>query len=181
MRYLPALLILFTCSMPVCGQQPPRLEFFAAYSYSNIAAQDRHGFNGAQGAFKFNLGPQLGIIADVGGQYRSDPNFTPPPHLSFFNFHDRYLHVYQAFAGPELTQRGHHFDAFEHALAGAVHGAARQQGENFLGFGLGGGISVHGKSGPSLRIQADYIPDRGGGQWFNDVRLGVGVVLKILR
>jgi hypothetical protein len=178
---LVAAVICVVCTAPAFGEGTPRLEFFAAYSYNNVAAQNRHGFNGAQGNFKFNLNPQVGILADFGGQYRSDPNFKPPPNLSFFNFHDRYLHVYQALVGPELTQRGRRFDFFEHTLVGLVHGAAREQGENFLGFGIGGGTSVHGQSGPSLRIQADYIPNRGGGQWFNDVRLGIGVVFKILK
>jgi hypothetical protein len=71
-------------------------------------------------------------------------------------------------------------DTFEHALEGIVHGAARPQAENFAGFALGGGIALHGSRGPSLRIQADYIPDHGGGQWFNDVRFGAGIFFKIL-
>jgi hypothetical protein len=122
MKRLAAFLVLMTWGAPIFAQQPPRVQFFAAYSYSNIAAQQRHSLNGAQGVFKFNFTPQFGILADVGGQYRSDPNFTPPPNLSFFNFHDRYLHVYQAFGGPEFTQRGSRLDTFEHTLAGIVHG-----------------------------------------------------------
>ena len=180
MKRLAAFLILMTCGVSILAQESPRVELFAAYSYSNIAAQQRHGFNGAQGALKFNFTPQLGILADGGGQYRSDPSFIPPPNLSFFNFHDRYLHVYEAFGGPEFTQRNSRLDTFEHALAGIVHGASRVHGENFPGFALGGGVALHGNRGPSLRIQADYIHDYGGGQWFNDIRLGAGILFKIV-
>lgn len=174
------LTLLFGCAR-LFAEEPARVEFFAGYSYSNIAGAERHSFNGAQGNLKLNVNPVLGFVLDAGGQYRSDPSFTPPPDLFFLNFHDRYLHVYQALTGPELTRRGGRADVFGHALVGMVHGANREQAQNFFATGFGGGLVVHGDSGPALRFQADYIPDKGGGKWFQDFRLGAGVVFRILK
>ena len=162
---------------PLFGQRPARVELYAGYSYVNVASAGRHSFNGAQGHVKLNLNPTLGLVFDAGGQYRSDPAYTPPPDLFFLNFHDRYLHTYQAFAGPELTRRGTRVDVFGHTLAGLSH----SQGKNSFALGLGGGVDIHKDKGPSLRVQADYIPVRGGGVWFHDFRLGIGVVFKIIK
>jgi len=177
---LVSLITLFG-SEPLFAQRPARVEFFAGYSYSNVASGVRHSFNGAQGHLKLNLNPLLGLVLDAGGQYRSDPGYTPPPDLFFLNFHDRYLHTYQALVGPEFTRRGPRVDFFGHTLAGVLHGANRAQAQNFFALGLGGGVDIHKDQGPSLRLQADYIPDHGGGVWFHDFRLGVGVVFKILK
>jgi hypothetical protein len=173
--------IILAGGAPLFGQRPARLELFAGYSYSSVGATERHSFNGAQGHIKLNFNPTIGLVLDAGGQYRSDPAFTPPPDLSFLNFHDRYLHVYQALVGPEFTRRGPRVDLFGHTLAGVFHGGVRNQAQNFFALGLGGGVDVHKDRGPSLRIQADYIPDHGGGVWFHDFRLGVGVVFKIIQ
>ena len=170
-------LIAFVGGEPLFGQRPARVEFFAGYSYSNVASAGRHSFNGAQGQVKLNLNPKLGLVFDAGGQYRSDPGFTPPPDLFFLNFHDRYLHTYQAFVGPELTRRGPRVDFFGHSLAGMSH----TQAQNFFALGLGGGVDIHKDRGPSLRLQADYIPAHRSGVWFHDFRLGVGVVFKIIQ
>lgn len=164
------------------AQNPPRVELFAGYSYSNVRSDERHSFNGAQGNLKFNLSPVLGMVVDAGGQYRSDPDFPPAPDLFFLNFHDRYLHAYQALVGPELTRRGLNVDVFGHTLVGLFHGANRVEAHNFLALGLGGGLTVHKEEGgPRLRVQADYIPDHGGGLWFHDFRLGIGLQFTLVK
>jgi hypothetical protein len=176
-----ALVLLLTVSEAALGQDVPRVEFFAGYSYINADAQTRHGAHGLQGNFKFNVSPRYAIVADGGGQYWSDADHPPVPDLFFLNLHERYLHIYQALGGVEFTRRAERWDIFGHTLSGLVHGGNRGETSNFAALAFGGGATVHGQSGPALRFQADYIPNRGGGVWHHDVRLGVGIVFTILR
>jgi len=173
------LILILLIALPASAQDvPPRFEVFGGYSMFNAAAQERHTFHGAQFNVKFNLRPTAAFMADVAGQYRSDPSYTPPEDLFFLNFHDRYLHAYQALIGPEFTRRGEKTDLFVHALGGLVHGVQRTTGENFGAIGLGGGFVFHRQKLFGLRAQVDYVPNRGGGTTYHDVRLGIGAVLR---
>jgi hypothetical protein len=171
-----ALLILFF-ALCAFAQDAPQFEVFAGYSLSNAGAAARHDFSGAQFNFKFNIRESVALMADVGGQYRSDPN-RPAPSVSFLNFHDRYLHAYQALVGPEFTRRRNDSDFFVHTLAGLVHGVARPRGNNFAALGLGGGIVSHRRKPVGFRAQVDYVPNRGAGRTYHDIRFGMGIVLR---
>ena len=122
--------------------------------------------------------PSAAITVDAGGQYRSDPNRPTPQGLFFLNFHDRYLHAYELLVGPEFTRRQAAHDIFAHALGGLVHGVNRETGNNFAGLGLGGGFVFHRQKLFGIRVQLDYLPNRGGDRTFHDLRLGTGVVLR---
>src|SRR5262249_23586731 len=117
------------------AQESPRVEIFAGYALYNGDADQRHNFSGGELNFKFNIRPTAAFVVDAGGQYRSDPNYNPPD-LSFFNFHDRYLHAYQLLIGPEFTRRRENNDLFFHATAGLVHSVARVDANNFVALGL---------------------------------------------
>src|SRR5215207_854220 len=52
--------IMLVGAAPLLGQRPARVEFFAGYSYSNMASTTRHSFNGAQGHIKLNLNSTVG-------------------------------------------------------------------------------------------------------------------------
>jgi hypothetical protein len=170
------LVVLFTrCAV---AQEAPRFELFAGYSLFDASAEQRNAFSGAQFNFKFNVRESTAFTVDIGGQYRSDPSRPTPPDLFFLNFHDRYLHAYQAFVGPEFTRRRSNSDLFVHTLAGMVHGVNRTRGENFAALGLGGGVVFHRQKRFGFRVQGDYVPNRGAGRTYHDVRLGAGVVFR---
>lgn len=160
------------------GQEASRVEFFAGYSLLNAAALQRHFFSGGQLNIKFNVRPAAAIVVDAGGQYRSDPNRPAPQGLFFLNLHDRYLHAYELAIGPEFTRRRSESDVFVHTLAGIVHGVARENAENFVAAGLGAGFVFHRQKLFGLRVQFDYLPNRGGGRTYHDLRLGTGIVLR---
>jgi hypothetical protein len=170
------ILVFAGCAM---AQETPRFEWFAGYSLFNAAAEGRHSFSGAQTNFKFSIHQSIALVVDAGGTFRSDPNLITNPDTSFLNFHDRYIHAYQAMAGPEFTRRRDTTDFFVHTLAGLVHSVGRKQGNNFVGLGLGGGVVFHQQRKVGLRVQLDYIPNRGAGRTYNDFRVGTGIVLRV--
>src|SRR5262245_3187887 len=113
--------IMFVFVFTVCAiaqENEPRFEAFAGFSVLNAKSQSRNTFLGGQFNLKFSFNPKVAFVFDAGGQYRSDPAYTPPEGLSFFNFHERYVHAYQALIGPEFTRRTETSDVFFHALAG---------------------------------------------------------------
>jgi len=177
-RLVQAGLLILLVTLCAVAQDAPQFEVFAGYSLSNAAAAARDNFSGAQFNFKYNLRNSIALMADVGGQYRSDPDRIAPSNVSFLNFHDRYLHAYQALAGPEFTRRRTDSDFFFHTLAGMVHGVAREQGNNFVALGLGGGIVSHRQKKFGFRAQLDYVPNRGAGRTYHDVRIGMGIVFR---
>jgi hypothetical protein len=156
------------------AQEAPRFEVFVGYSLLNAAEEARHNYSGGQFNIKFNVRPSAAFIVDAGGQYRSDPNRPAPEGLSFLNFHDRYLHVYELLVGPEFTRRNTKYDVFAHALAGIVHANEETSGA----LGLGTGLVIHHEKLFGFRAQLDYLPNRRVGRTFHDVRLGLGVVLR---
>lgn len=168
--------ILFVLLSGLCAdaQNTPRFELFAGYSLFSAATQQRNNLSGAQINIKFSLRPSAAIAIDAGGQFRSDPSLPPRPGLFILNFHDRYVHFYQLFAGPEFTRRGGASDLFVHTLAGDVH----TDGNNFAALSLGGGFVFHRQKKVGLRVQLDYVPNRGGGYVYHDLRIGTGVVFR---
>lgn len=175
----PILLVLLSALSALAAQEP-RLEIFTGYSYFNASALERHSYSGGQFNIKFNIHPMVAFVVDGGGQYRGDPSIKRGDFF-FLNFHDRYLHAYQLLVGPEFTRRGTGSDLFFHPLAGMVHGVTDRNGHNFAALGVGGGFVFHRQRRVGLRVQLDYIPNRGGGSSYNDVRLGTGIVLRAKR
>jgi len=159
-------------------QERPSFEWFVGYSLFNGAAQARHFFSGAQTNLKFNVNQSSAFVVDAAGEYRGDPSLMVNPDLFFLNFHDRYIHAYQLLVGPEFTRRKDSTDFFAHTLAGMVHSVGRTEGSNFVALGLGGGLVFHRQRKVGFRLQADYIPNRGAGHFYNDFRLGTGVVFR---
>jgi hypothetical protein len=177
---LAKIILLILCSAGFAtAEEFPRFELFAGYSLFNASAEQRHSFSGAEVNFKWNIRHVTALIVDAGGQYRSDPTLQPQRPTFFLNFHDRYLHAYQLFIGPEFTRRNATNDVFVHTVAGLLHGVARANGNNFAALGLGGGFVFHGNRKAGLRTQFDYIPNLGAGHFHNDFRLGTGIVLRI--
>ena len=175
-----SILLVLLSALSALAAEEPRLEIFTGYSYFNAAALERHSFSGGQFNIKFNIHPMAAFVVDAGGQYRGDASIKRDG-LFFLNFHDRYLHAYQLLIGPEFTLRRAGSDLFFHTLGGMVHGVPDRNGHNFAALGIGGGFVFHRQRRVGLRVQLDYIPNRGGGSTYNDVRLGTGIVIRAKR
>jgi hypothetical protein len=177
---LAKIILLVLCSAGFAtAEEFPRFELFAGYSFFNASAAQRDNFSGAVVDFKWNVRHITALMVETGGQFRPDPTIQPQRSTFFLNFHDRYLHAYQLFVGPEFTRRNSTADVFVHTLAGVLHGVARAEGENFAALGLGGGFVFHGNRKAGLRTQFDYVPNLGAGHVHHDFRLGTGIVLRI--
>ncbi len=157
---------------PQVAQGQPKFEIFAGPSLLCSGCQDtgRELLGGGQASVAMNLRRNFGITADFGGQYR---------RLSGIGFWQ-----YEYLIGPHFARRSHRTTAFVHALFGGVTHHASGITTTGLGMGIGGGLDVNVGKRLALRaVQFDYMPNHfklfGIGGWDHDLRLGVGVVIKI--
>src|SRR5262245_11530525 len=103
---LVKIILLVLCSDGIAtAAEFPRFELLAGSSFFNASAVQRNNFSVAEVKYKWNIGNITALMFDTGGQFRSDPTIQPPPSTFCLNFHDRYLHAYQLFVGPEFTRR----------------------------------------------------------------------------
>ena len=121
----------------------------------------------AQGAVNGNLNSHLGIVADMGGQYKSVAGVS--------------VNNYQFLFGPQISARMEKVTPFAHMLFGVNRTSAAGVSSSNLGLGVGGGLDVNVSPQLSLRVpQFDWTPVHAGGVWNNNVvRVGFGLVLRI--
>jgi len=122
-------------------------------------------YGGWQAEGTANFSKYLGLTADFGGQYRS--------------ISGNRVSQYEYLFGPRVSARGHGGTIFAHALVGANTLKAAGRSTNGFAWGVGGGLDVNAGRHIAIRvIQADYLRTRLSTSWFNDARLGVGIVFK---
>ena len=151
-------------AVPVLGQDTyPRWELPLAFSYNNSDfLLARENFGGFQTGFSVNFNKSVGLTIDWAGQAGSNNVGTG-----------------QFLIGPRFTKRGEKTTGFGHVLIGNVAKGSSSSPETGLGLAVGGGLDVNTSDRVAIRVfQVDYIPNRFFGQWFNDIRVGVGVVFK---
>ncbi len=153
--------------LPALGQEYPKAEVFFGGSLlrSDGAPPGKELFGGWQTSLSANFGETVGFTADLGGQYR--------------NIFGQRISQYEYLFGPRLTRRGEGITAFTHFLFGGVT-ATGGGTETGFGMALGGGMDLDVGRRMAVRIvQFDYMPSRFNGVWFNDIRLGFGIVFKV--
>ncbi len=149
------------------SNENPTVEVFGGASIlrNGASAPSYSLYGGWQAQASYNFNANIGLTADFGGQYRSI-------------FGTR-VSQYEYLFGPRVMARGHHATLFAHGLVGA--NTLHVTGASTHGFAMevGGGLDYNVGSRFAVRvIQADYLRTRVSNQWFNDARLGVGVVFK---
>jgi hypothetical protein len=170
MKKIALLIVLILCLAATAGGQSndnPTVEIFGGPSIlRNGATAPSYSLYGgwqAQASFSFNT--HVGLASDFGGQYRSILGTR--------------VSQYEYMFGPRFTVRARRATLFAHALGGAntlhVSGAST----NGFAMGFGGGLDCNVGRHFAIRvIQADYLRMRVSTQWFNDARLGIGIVFK---
>jgi tetratricopeptide (TPR) repeat protein/opacity protein-like surface antigen len=147
----------------------PLVEIFAGPSLlcPSCQEQGRQLFGGWQASVTTNLWRHLGITGDFGGQYRgwSGVRFSQ----------------YEYMVGPQLAWRFRRSTPFVHALFGGVTFRGADTTNTGFGMGLGGGLDVNVSKRLAIRAaQFDYVPNHFSvGGWDHDLRLGVGLVIKV--
>lgn len=161
---------LLLISIPGWAQESyPKAEVFGGFSISSIAAgtpSTRTSFYGWQASVNGNLHRRLGIVGDLGGQYKSLAGIG--------------ISNYQYLFGPQISMRQEKVTPFVHTLFGVNRTSALGASSTNLGLGIGGGLDINVSDRLALRVpQFDWTPIRAGGVWTNNViRIGIGLVFK---
>lgn len=145
----------------------PAVELFGGGSIlrNGVSAPSFSAYGGWQAQADFNFFEHVGLATDFGGQYRS--------------IHGQKISQYEYLFGPRFMARWSQATLFGHALVGA--NTLRLSGASTNGFawGVGGGLDYNVNRRIAIRlIQADYLRTRVSNSWFNDARIGIGVVVK---
>ncbi len=149
------------------SHEQPAVEIFGGASVlrNGATAPSFSLYGGWQAEGSVNFNKYLGLTADFGGQYRS--------------ISGNRVSQYEYLFGPRVAARGHQGTVFAHALVGGNTLKAFGSSTNGFAWGLGGGLDLNAGRHIAIRvIQADYLRTRLSNSWFNDARLGVGIVFK---
>ncbi len=160
-------ILCFAISAQAQSTDKPGVELFGGPSImrNGVSASSYSVYGGWQAQADFNFLNHVGLTTDFGGQYRS--------------IHGQMISQYEYLFGPRFMIRWSPATLFAHALIGAntlhVSGAST----NGFAWGVGGGVDYNVNRRVAIRlIQADYLRTRVSNAWFNDARIGVGVVVK---
>lgn len=165
--WMVGLILCLAASAAAQSNDTPSVEVFGGPSImrNGFTAPHYSLYGGWQAQANFNFNSYVGVTADFGGQYRSVLGVRAQQYEYMF--------------GPRFTLRAQRATVFAHGLVGGntFHAA----GTSLHGFatGVGGGLDYNVSHHFAVRvIQADYLRTRLSNQWFNDARIGVGIVFK---
>lgn len=196
-RYALALClaVLGVAAAPVSAQTVPKVEVSGGYQFLNLAAEGRNESMpaGWYADVAGNLTPMLGLVFQVGGNYKTIDESISLGGVTATVTADTRVHEF--LGGVRLNLRSNPaIVPFAQFLAGAIHGSADVSasatlpgippisisedvsGTNF-GLGAGGGVNFALTQAVGLRVGADYLhafEDDGGGNLF---RFHVGIVI----
>ncbi len=159
--------ILLLLSSSALGQDDdyPKVEVFGGFSYLNADLGTRENFFGFQGSVSGNVKENIGIVVDVGGQYKSVLGIG--------------ISYYELLLGPRFMVRGERVTAFVHALLGNRYIFVPGNIDSAFVLGFGGGMDVSASDSIGIRLfQFDYMPNHSPSIWRHDVRFGSGIVYK---
>lgn len=155
------------------AQDVPKADIAVSYSPLYILKGYTIWNNGASGALAFNANPWLGFVGDFGvyhgyvGQGLTGETYMVGPRFSL------------------RTPNNPHIVPFAQALFGGSHfststGGITGGGSEFT-FSVGGGLDLIGRRGRfALRPQAEYVGIRSGSSITPALRLGIGIVYRIV-
>ncbi len=172
-------------------------EFFVGYSNQQVDRGERQTFNGFEGSYVRNVSRYVGIKADISGAYRNEEfesAFIVPGGTTPTTFRaESKDSLYNFLGGVQVKDNASEarLKPFGHALAGVAHlrskfrstanGSGSSNTFSSTGFSaaVGGGLDIKINDRFDFRaIQADYNPVRTFGQWSNNFRFGIGLVIK---
>ncbi len=195
--------VLLLLSSSALGQDKdyPKAEFFGGFSYRSADVGTRENFFGWQASISDNFHEKIGLVVDVGGQYKSFP---------FPGSIDLTVQSYNFLIGPRFTARGERVTGFVHALFGyryvrlselpeenpdpgfdptleelleiveRILALAPAINRDAFVLGFGGGMDVSASDSIGIRVfELTYMPTRSFEMWSLDVRFSSGIVFKL--
>ncbi len=185
---LSSVLVCLTAT-PVFGQgDSPKYELAIGYSYrgtrnptvslfGNVFSPGWESANGWALSFTRNLHKNIGVTADLAGQYgnRLGPFlYSLGPGSSTLEIHSFSSH--QFLFGPRFFFRAGRVTEYAHTLVGFARTDGGIGTTNFA-MGFGGGVQIRLSKRWSVRaLQADFIPEKRSDHWQHHVRLQSGIV-----
>jgi opacity protein-like surface antigen len=181
-----AVLVFMALVLPVSviAQDSPKTELFGGYSYSRIEGA---GLNGWNASIAQDLTRHFGIVADFGGNYKSESETVSGVNAS------ARARLYSFMFGPRFYSRfSERWTPFAHALFGATHASIKATGstggtsvslsdsDTAFSMAYGGGIDYQVSRSLAVRlVQADYMILRSGGENTNGARISTGIVFRL--
>jgi opacity protein-like surface antigen len=168
--------VLLATAVPSLAQDYPSTEIFGGYSYLNTKPfGERTGMHGWGFSVTGNFGPKWGGVAEFSGNYGTTEFVTPGLGTIELD-----TSVYSFLFGPRISARGGAATGFGHVLLGGARLKLDQQSRTDFAMAIGAGVDINAGKSFAIRLgQADYFPNRLGGQWNSDFRFQAGVVLKL--
>jgi opacity protein-like surface antigen len=187
--------VMLGLAVPAAAQTFPRTEISGGYQFVTFSVEDENESIPKGWYFEVagNLNPMIGLVFQVGGNYKTFEESVTLGGGTFTAEAD--LDVYQFLGGVRLNARDNpRLVPYGHLLAGAVNGSieltttstipgipAFSEEDSSTNFGLlfGGGVNFGVTEGTGIRFGVDYLrifaEDEGDGS--NVFRFHVGVVI----
>lgn len=187
--------VLLGVALPAAAQTFPRTEISGGYQFVTFSVQDENESIPKGWYFEVagNLNPMIGLVFQVGGNYKTFEESVTVGGSTFAAEAD--LDVYQFLGGLRLNARANpRLVPYGHVLAGAINGSVDvtitstipgipsfSQEDSSTNFGavVGGGVNFGISERTGIRFGVDYLrifaEDEGDGS--NVFRFHVGVVI----
>ncbi len=165
MKTIAAVLVLLVGAGLAFGQEVPRAEIFAGYSYMNVnpsGATRSINTSGWEAELNYNLNKTWGIVGDISGHYCCSGQ-------SIHNF----------MVGPQLSYRLEKHTFFVHGLVGGSHASGLSQTDTNVAWAGGGGWDWNVRPSWAIRVfQADYLGTHFLSQTQANFRVSTGIVFR---
>lgn len=176
------LITILAASFTMAQSDYHKAEFSAGYSIDreqdDVDGITLHGFDSSVTG---NVSKYVGLKFNVSGHYKRFSESGVNADLSLYNF----------LGGIQVknNSKDRTVKPFAHALAGVASGKVRvscppatpcsfSDRETGFAMAVGGGLDVKVSKHVDIRVvQADYNPNRLGGNWNNNYRISFGIVL----
>lgn len=174
---------LFLCgTAPLFAADTPQLELAGSYAFMRDTSRSDSFPAGWAATATGNVNSWIGVVAEVGGSYKSCDNCQRGPFASDrFRGNNLRVSVLTFLGGPRVASHANSLiTPFGQVLLGGSHirGGLEWDGALNTGFTYqpGGGVDVRVARNAAVRLQGDYRIIRTSGRFNKEPRFAVGIV-----
>ncbi len=168
---------------PLFAADAPKFELAGAYAFMQDTSRSEGYPPGWALSATGNVKSWIGVVAEVGGNYRSCDNCQRGPFASQnFRGTNLQIRIHTYLAGPRVASHANSvFTPFGQFLAGGSHVSGGIEFDGALNSGMtyqpGAGVDVRIAPGAAIRFQGDYRIIRTSGRNNKQSRFLAGIVL----
>ena len=170
-------------AVPLFAADAPRFELSGGYSFMHDTDRSEHFPAGWVASATGNINDWIGVVTEVGGNYRTCRNCQRGPFASQkFRGTDLHLRVHTFLGGPRVASHAvAAMTPFAQVLFGGAHVSGGVEFDGALNTGFvyqpGAGIDVHVTPSVGIRLEGDYRVIRSTGHNNKESRVLAGVVV----